>query len=160
MQRFPLPLFTGALLLTAGFTAQAQRIPGITIQKVPTLQRQDSTALSPLPNIPGVTVRRAPVPQPRDSAKIIRLSCRLDCPLHGKHNQPLFIVDGSLLAPDDKLSGLNPNDIEKINVLKGAAATALYGSRGQYGAIQITTKRAAKLPKPYPQRPMEAVAAP
>ena len=39
---------------------------------------------------------------------------------------------------------LNPNDIESINVLKGAAATALYGSRGQNGVIMVTTKRGKK----------------
>lgn len=38
-------------------------------------------------------------------------------------------------------SDLNPNDIESVNVLKGAAATALYGSRGAQGVIMITTKK-------------------
>ena len=39
------------------------------------------------------------------------------------------------------VSDLNPNDIADINVLKGAAATALYGWRAQNGAIIITTKK-------------------
>ncbi len=41
----------------------------------------------------------------------------------------------------DGLSSINPDDIESITVLKGANAAALYGSRGGYGVINITTKR-------------------
>lgn len=44
-------------------------------------------------------------------------------------------------------SDLNPNDIESVNVLKGAAATALYGSRGQNGVIMVTTKKSSKKKK-------------
>ncbi|OUD37586.1 SusC/RagA family TonB-linked outer membrane protein [Flavobacterium sp. FPG59] len=73
-------------------------------------------------------------------------------------NQALFVVDGipilnSNLNSGDQKSGrggldfgnaasdINPNNIAEINVLKGAAATALYGSRAQNGAIIITTKK-------------------
>ena len=72
-------------------------------------------------------------------------------------NQALFVVDGipilnSNVNSGDQKSGrggldfgnaasdINPNNIAEINVLKGAAATALYGSRGQNGVIIITTK--------------------
>ena len=41
----------------------------------------------------------------------------------------------------DGMSNINPDDIESISVLKGAGATALYGSRGQNGVIMITTKK-------------------
>jgi TonB-dependent SusC/RagA subfamily outer membrane receptor len=41
----------------------------------------------------------------------------------------------------DGLNSINPDDIESITVLKGAAAAALYGSRGGFGVINITTKR-------------------
>lgn len=51
---------------------------------------------------------------------------------------PLYVVDGMLL---DDISFLNPNDIQDINVLKDASATAIYGSRGANGVIIITTKR-------------------
>lgn len=50
--------------------------------------------------------------------------------------QPLWIIDG---VPGNA-SNLNPNDIESINVLKDAAATALYGSSGANGVITVTTK--------------------
>src|SRR5690606_14780455 len=45
--------------------------------------------------------------------------------------------------PSNRLSDLNPNDIERIEVLKGAAAAALYGSRANNGVVQIFTKRGA-----------------
>lgn len=76
-------------------------------------------------------------------------------------NQALFVVDGvpiinrniNSVAQQNGFGGydygspvsdINPNDIETVNVLKGAAATALYGSRAQNGAIIITTKKGKK----------------
>ncbi len=67
------------------------------------------------------------------------------------NNQPLYIVDGvplqqtSVLAQGQQqamggISNINSNDIESMTVLKGAAATALYGSRAANGVIVITTK--------------------
>lgn len=74
------------------------------------------------------------------------------------NNQPLIVIDGirvnneTLLsqastagvAASNRLMDLNPEDIETINVLKGAAATALYGTAGSTGVIVITTKKGAK----------------
>lgn len=51
---------------------------------------------------------------------------------------PLYVVDG---VPIDNLSGINPSDIESIDVLKDAASAAIYGSRGSNGVVQITTKK-------------------
>tara|TARA_B100000886_G_scaffold340113_1_gene307982 strand:+ start:1621 stop:4839 length:3219 start_codon:yes stop_codon:yes gene_type:complete len=51
---------------------------------------------------------------------------------------PLYIVDGAPYSSD--ISALNPNDIESLVVLKDAAATSIYGSRGANGVIVITTK--------------------
>lgn len=51
---------------------------------------------------------------------------------------PLYVVDG---VPIDNLSGINPNDIESIDVLKDAASAAIYGSRGSNGVILVTTKK-------------------
>jgi TonB-linked SusC/RagA family outer membrane protein len=51
---------------------------------------------------------------------------------------PLVIVDGVLL--NGGLSDINPQDIESIEVVKGAAASSTYGSRAQNGVVQITTK--------------------
>jgi TonB-dependent SusC/RagA subfamily outer membrane receptor len=58
-------------------------------------------------------------------------------------NEPLYVVDGITLppAPGGALVGVNPRDIERIEVLKDAAATSSYGVRGANGVIVIRTKR-------------------
>ena len=61
-------------------------------------------------------------------------------------NTPLFVVDGitldnSATGRGDPLNFLNPQDIESIDVLKDASATAIYGSRGANGVVLITTKK-------------------
>lgn len=74
------------------------------------------------------------------------------------NNQPLYVVDGvpieNRLTTSVNAGGgsdygsaannIDPNDIASISVLKGGAAAALYGSRGQNGVIMITTKKGAK----------------
>jgi len=56
--------------------------------------------------------------------------------------EPLFVVDGIMVGTSANF--LNPNDIESIEVLKDASATAIYGSRGANGVIMITTKKGEK----------------
>ncbi|PXX21315.1 TonB-linked SusC/RagA family outer membrane protein [Arenibacter sp. ARW7G5Y1] len=53
-------------------------------------------------------------------------------------NEPLYVIDG---LPGSPLNALNPGDIESIEVLKDASATAIYGSRGANGVILVTTKK-------------------
>lgn len=55
---------------------------------------------------------------------------------------PLYVVDGIAFGGD--ISGINPNDIESMTVLKGPSATALYGARATNGVILITTKNGQK----------------
>jgi TonB-linked SusC/RagA family outer membrane protein len=55
--------------------------------------------------------------------------------------EPLYVVDGT---PVTNSQDFNPDDIETMNVLKGPAATALYGQRGDAGVIVITTKKGTK----------------
>lgn len=80
-----------------------------------------------------------------------------------KNNQPLYVIDGVPIINDidsnaenkdhggidsgDGISSINPDDIETMNVLKGPAATALYGSRASNGVILITTKKGSKSAK-------------
>ncbi|SDM31041.1 SusC/RagA family TonB-linked outer membrane protein [Pedobacter antarcticus] len=74
-----------------------------------------------------------------------------------RSNQPLYVIDGvpidngggantvnAGVASSSRASDVNPEDIESINVLKGAAATVLYGSRAASGVILITTKKGKK----------------
>ena len=53
-------------------------------------------------------------------------------------SEPLYVVDG---FPVGDIQTLNPNDIESMDILKDASATAIYGSRGSNGVIIITTRR-------------------
>ncbi|TYR33018.1 TonB-dependent receptor [Sphingobacterium phlebotomi] len=57
-------------------------------------------------------------------------------------NQPLYVVDGFPLTGD--LNFLNPADIESIDILKDASATAIYGARGANGVVIITSKKGKK----------------
>lgn len=73
-------------------------------------------------------------------------------------NEPLYVIDGMLINSStgdvtaggglgqriSPLSAINPGDIESIEILKDASATAMYGSRGTNGVILITTKRGKK----------------
>ncbi len=71
------------------------------------------------------------------------------------NDQPLIVVDGTPIS-NQNFSGsagvdlgnlgqdISPDDIESVNVLKGATASALYGIRGQYGVVMITTKKGSK----------------
>ena len=80
----------------------------------------------------------------------------------GSTNQPLYVIDGvplnnSTVSTDRDLnrgydfgngaSAVNPDDVESMTILKGAAATALYGSRAANGVILITTKTGKKAQK-------------
>lgn len=56
-------------------------------------------------------------------------------------NEPLYVVDGFISSSGKDIS---PNDIEDIQILKDASATAIYGARGGNGVVMITTKRGKK----------------
>lgn len=62
----------------------------------------------------------------------------------GNNNQPLYVIDGVPIFMEDTginpLINISPNDIESIDVLKDAAATAIYGSRGANGVVIVKTK--------------------
>lgn len=59
-----------------------------------------------------------------------------------KSNEPLYVVDG--LVRESGLDGLNPEDIQSMQILKDASSTAIYGSRGANGVVIITTKTGRK----------------
>lgn len=72
----------------------------------------------------------------------------------GNNTQPIFVIDGVVMDNDisgtngsdwgNQLKNLNPDDFESFSILKGAAATALYGSRAIHGVVMITTKSGKK----------------
>ena len=101
----------------------------------------------------GVQVQNGTSPTGASSIKIRGLSSLTSS------TEPLYVVDGiimdsasedvndplsggnSYMSPQGGISGINPRDIESIEILKDASATAIYGSRGANGVILITTKR-------------------
>lgn len=88
-----------------------------------------------------------------------RIQLRGVSTINSSNNQPIFVIDGVILENGisnasadwnsstndfgNVLKNLNPEDYKSISVLRGAAATALYGSRGMNGAIVIETKNGA-----------------
>lgn len=86
--------------------------------------------------VPGVVATRAG-------------SGRISVRVRGSHSmiasdEPLYVLDGipfSREQADHMLTALNPRDVGRIDVLKDAGATSLYGARGASGVILITTKR-------------------
>lgn len=89
--------------------------------------------------VAGVTVIRTP-----DGGIAVRI--RGGTSAYG-NSEPLYILDGMAIqpGPNGSLTGINPNDIESIRVLKDAAEVSMYGARGANGVIVIKTK---KPPKP------------
>ena len=60
-------------------------------------------------------------------------------PLYNHNNEPLYIMEEKIIS-NEKFRQIDPNSIEKLEVLKGSAATALYGSKAKNGAVVITLK--------------------
>jgi TonB-linked SusC/RagA family outer membrane protein len=75
-----------------------------------------------------------------------RADSRFSIQIRGQNSlvegDPLYVVDGIVV---NDISYLNPYDIDRIDVLKDASSTAIYGSRGSNGVVQITTKKQAQL---------------
>ncbi len=115
-----------------------------------TLGNQSNTVSALSGKVAGVNVTNTGGAPGRSSRIVIRGVNSLD---PSADNQPLFVVDGvpidnstieSTGTPrgmSNRAADLNPNDIESVNVLKGSAATALYGVRAANGAVIITTKK-------------------
>jgi TonB-linked SusC/RagA family outer membrane protein len=68
-------------------------------------------------------------------------------------NSPLFVIDGVIIPPTNDpgnganpLNSINPSEIESIDILKDASATAIYGSQATNGVVVITTKRGSVSP--------------
>ncbi len=89
-------------------------------------------------NVPGVQI----------SQSTGRIGDGYDIVIRGKNTLdgnagPLFIVDG---AQTDNIDFLNPEDIQRMDILKDASSTAIYGSRGSNGVVIVTTKSGSSAP--------------
>jgi len=122
-------------VVVTGYTSQAKKdITGsVSVVKVSDLKSIPSAnATGQLQGrVAGVTVTQDNRPGAESSVKIRGFSSFGD-------NAPLYIVDG---IPVGGIGGLNPNDIESMQVLKDAAAASIYGARASNGVIIVTTKK-------------------
>ncbi len=141
------------VVVTAFGIERQQRALGYSVSKVSgeSLReaREPNIANALAGKIAGVVVSK-PATGPSGSSRVV---IRGNNSLQGS-NQPLYVVDGIPIDNSttgqagmwggvdegDGISGINPDDIENISVLKGPAAAALYGTRAQNGVILITTK--------------------
>jgi TonB-linked SusC/RagA family outer membrane protein len=91
--------------------------------------------------VAGVTVHQGSGRPGSAPSMLLRGVTSLDA--SGRDQEPLFIVDGVILG--EQLMDLDALDIESVEIIKGAAAASLYGSRAQNGVVQIRTKRGAAM---------------
>jgi len=117
-------------------------------RKLPFVVAQVSAADMPVPNsnplaelqgkVTGANIVSASGRPGSTPAIVLRGPQSIDAT--NRSQSPLFIVDGVEQIASASLSDINPADIENIEVVKGAAAASLYGSRAGYGVISVTTK--------------------
>ncbi len=93
--------------------------------------------------VPGATIVSASGKPGSAPAVILRGPVSIDA--SGRSQSPRYIVDGVLIEGD--LPDINAEDIENVEIVKGAAAASIYGSQAGAGVIQITTKRGKNSPE-------------
>lgn len=145
------------VVVTAIGIERSERAVGYAIGKVDGEQlrqsRETNVANALAGKVAGVMVSKPATGPAGSSRVVIRGNTSLGS---GQDNQPLYVVDGVPIDNTtlgqagmwggsdggDGISGINPDDIESMSVLKGASAAALYGQRAKNGVILITTKKA------------------
>ena len=100
--------------------------------KEPLSQNTGNILNSMAGKLPGVTIVPDAAPGGGASIRVRGMSTA------NSSNEPLYIVDG--VATTEGLNGINPSDIETLQVLKDAASASIYGSRAANGVVIITTK--------------------
>jgi TonB-linked SusC/RagA family outer membrane protein len=163
----PNPLQLGEVVVTgAGTTSEAEKLGNVRNYVDPeqiTKSNESNLVEALAAKAPNVEVTQSGGEPGASSYITIRGTRTIGTPNSGA-NQPLFVVDGQPIdnssfstsdfnPADDLNSGaidgttqtnrvadINPNDIENVEILKGAAAAAIYGSRAAQGVILITTK--------------------
>ncbi|NLR93877.1 MULTISPECIES: SusC/RagA family TonB-linked outer membrane protein [Flammeovirga] len=142
------------VVVTALGIKREERSLGYAVSEVKSEQLGENSSANLMNSLNGKVagVQVTPVSGPASSSNVV---IRGNAVLSGS-NQPLYVVDGVPMSNStfenaddmdnggidtgDGLSSINPDDIESMSVLKGPAATALYGTRAINGVILITTK--------------------
>ena len=127
--------------VSVGYGQQDPRNVSTAVSSIRPDERDNSAAISLEQLIEG---RVAGVEILRDGSGRVSLRIRGTNSLTSS-SEPLYVIDGTTVQAgsfSDALSGVNPRDVARIDILKDAAATAIYGSQGANGVVLITTKRA------------------
>lgn len=96
--------------------------------------------------VAGVDITRTSGSPGSSSAITIRGNRTIPNPANpqSQTTTPLYVVDGIQIPLGGDLTNINPNDIESIEILKDASATAIYGAMGANGVVLVTTKKGAE----------------
>lgn len=114
-----------------------------TVAKVDATQLEQVPASNPLGAMQGKVAGAAVVQNTGQPGDALSVRLRGSTSITGT-SQPLYIVDGVILGANQV--DFDALDIDNIEIVKGAAASSLYGSRAQNGVVQITTKRGSTIP--------------
>jgi len=139
-------------LVATGYAAQTRREVSSAISTVSSVELETPTVASMDGLLQGRAAGLHVVPSAGNPGQAMAVRIRGSSSLTAD-NTPLYVVDGMPIFRDDfsqnwsggqdlsGITGLAPEDIESIAILKDAAAAAIYGSRGSNGVVLITTKR-------------------
>ena len=130
------------VVVTGTGTAQEQRKTTFAVGVVDNTQIKEVPATSPIGALEGKVAGATVVTQTGQPGGEPAIRLRAATSITGRQD-PLIIVDGTIVNLG--LADINSEDIERVEVIKGAAASSLYGSNAANGVIQIFTKRGANL---------------
>ncbi|MBX2927794.1 MAG: TonB-dependent receptor [Saprospiraceae bacterium] len=135
VMQLDLALLDEVVVIGYGQVKRSNVVGAITSVKAEELQKVPSTNVmeSLQGKLPGVDITRTSGAAGAGINVLVRGNRSLTA-----SNSPLFIVDG---IQYNSIQDLNPQDIQSMEVLKDAASTAIYGSRGANGVILVTTKK-------------------
>jgi TonB-dependent SusC/RagA subfamily outer membrane receptor len=138
MRRFVFSLFV-AYAIACGGARTAPNPPGVSTITPSKTDARVTRVEEMLRGVPGVEVTRL-----ADGNYRIRIRGQRSIRGNPTDDNPLLVIDG-IPIPNESMSSmladLSPGDVARIEVLKDAADTSMYGSRGANGVIVITTKR-------------------
>lgn len=146
----PLVAFAAVTVVTTATTscAHPSGTSTKTEQPAPATSSRGTINANDLSQQPGKSIeevlagRIAGVQVGRDETGALTVRVRGGSSINGS-NEPLYVIDGVSIqpGPGGSLAGINPSDIESIQVLRDAMATAAYGVRGANGVIVIKMKK-------------------
>jgi len=137
------------VVVTGTSEATSQKKATFSVAVIDNTQLKDVPATSALGGIEGKVAGASVLTTSGNPGSAPSIRLRSATSLTGRQD-PLYIIDGTLVRTDPggnrfTLADINPEDIERIEIIKGAAASSLYGSDAANGVVQIFTRRGSTL---------------